>query len=89
MVGKMPECFENNWIGKGRYSKEIKLLVSQFCQKYDMSSKFLVDSVSYVLLRTLSRRLDFEDARHLDLGQIVKLINTWVKIYPQTLRWLT
>lgn len=89
MVGKMPGCFEDNWIGKGKYSKEIKLLMNQFCQEYDMSSELLVDSISYVLLKTLSRRLDFKDTRHLDIGLIVTLINIWVKIYPQALKWLT
>lgn len=88
MVG-VPGCFENNWTGKGNYSEMIKLLTDQFCQEHGVSLELLLDSVSYVLLKTLSRRLDFKDARHLDLEPIVKLISIWVKIYPLTLRWLT
>jgi len=84
------KTFEDNFLGKGRYSLILRTLIAEFAREKGWPPKLILEAVPYILLRCLHRAATGPDNKHLALASYLQLLVIWDKVcrsnyYPYTL----
>jgi len=80
--GAMPRSFQDNFLGKGKYSLILKRLISEFARAKKLPPELILQAIPYAILRCLYRAATGADNKHLETNRYIRLLELWDGIYP-------
>lgn len=78
--GAMPKAFQDNFLGKGKHSPILEILLSEFAKAKGLPPKLVLQAVPYAILRCLHRAATGVDNKHLDIAFYLKLLVLWDEV---------
>ena len=88
LVEGMDKGFASCFTGEGNYSTHLKLIFNRYSREGSVKKEFLFNSVIYVILRALDRRINDKHFRNLDLSSWENILRKWLSIYKESRCWL-
>lgn len=78
--GAMPKSFQDNFLGRGKYSPILETLISEFAKAKGLSPRLILHAVPYAILRCLYRAVTGVDNKQLDIVFYLKLLVLWDEV---------
>jgi SAM-dependent methyltransferase len=78
--GTMPKSFQDNFLGKGKYSPILETLISEYTRTKQLPPELILQAIPYVILRCLYRAATGVDNKHLDINRYIYLLELWDEI---------